>query len=236
MRAVTGVLFLLVLVLPGAGTVVAASGAAGAALASSGERGEWKRPSYQREDREGEWTRGSSAGQGDDRESRSQRRGEADTGEQPERQPGRVFRKRDAAGNVIFTDRPPRDSEEGEEVEVRDPNRMPAGPAFRPTAEEEPEEEAFSYERLEIVSPEHEETFHNPMEIQVEARVEPAPRGPHRLALFKNGEEVEEGMLLDWPIRGQHQLQLRVLDEEGEVVQTSDSITIFVHRASRLNN
>ena len=239
MSAVMRILLLLALLFAGSGAVMAESADSGVLLASSGERGEWQRPSTQGDDSERQWTRGSSGDQGSGgsrRESRREGAGERDMEEQPERQPGKVFRKRDADGNVIFTDRPPRGGEDGEEVEVRDPNRMPAGPAFRPAGEEAPEQEAFRYERLEIVSPEHEQNIHNPTEVQVEARVEPGLRPSHRLVLFKNGSEVEEGMLLDWPLRGEHNLQLRVLDKEGEVVQTSESITIFVHRASRLIN
>lgn len=180
-------------------------------------------------------TPGARAPWASDEEPEAEDREEAEATEEEEG-PGRrtIYRVRDARGNVTFTDDPPEDAQEVEEMDVRDPQSMPAPrtPPQRGPEPEEEEDEPFQYERLEISSPEHEENIHNPESVSVSVDVEPSLRPGHRLRLFHNGEPVE-GTTLEQPERGKHELQVRVLDAEGNQVQSSDPVTLYIHRASR---
>ena len=158
----------------------------------------------------------------------------AESAEGEEEARGRsIYRVRDASGRVMFTDEPPEDAREVEEMDVRDPQSMPATEVPSRSARPEPEEpEPFRYDRLEITSPEHEENIHNPETVSVSVSLEPSLRPGHELRLFHNGEPVED-TTLEWPIRGEHQVQARVLDGDGNEVQSSDPVTFYIHRASR---
>lgn len=154
---------------------------------------------------------------------------------------GRIYRYTDDQGNVIFSDDPPSDRD-SEEVQLRErnivpgvtPRRQPARPAGR----DDREPPQRGYESLKIVAPEHEQTFHNPYEpIQVNFEIEPSLRPGDSAVLLHNGE-AQEGMMIDGShenlFRGPHELVIEVRRGE-EVVKRSEPVTIFVHRASRLN-
>ena len=146
-----------------------------------------------------------------------------------------IYRSIDADGNVIFTDKPP-ESGQAEEVKVREGNIVPGTAPRRPATERrpEPDDEPFRYETLRITSPESEQTFQNPYEpIPVAVEVAPSLRRGHAMVLLVNGEQQPE-MKLDAEIyRGAHELLIEVRAGD-EVIQQSEPITIFVHRASRL--
>lgn len=151
----------------------------------------------------------------------------------PEVSGNRIYRMRDEQGRVIFTDMPP-EGAQVQEIRPRQPNSMPAPPPRAPREKVPPEPAAAGYSALDIVSPNHEQTFQNPHEpIPVQVSLTPPLQPGHRLRVLDNGQPLAEPVLT-WPERGAHELRAQVLDADGEVLKESDTVTIYVHRHSVL--
>lgn len=150
----------------------------------------------------------------------------------------RIYRYTDEQGNVIFTDDRPADRD-AEEVRLRESNIMPGGlPAgnteIRPAPAAEESEAGPGYERVSITSPSHEQTFHNPYEpIPVKVDIAPELHAGDSAVLLHNGEALDGFSLPGDLIRGSHDLVVEIRRGE-DVVTRSEGVTIFVHRASRL--
>lgn len=159
---------------------------------------------------------------------------ESGDGEEASKDAGKkIYKVRDEEGNVTFTDEPP-SGQDSEEVELQKGNdmRMESVPMpSRPEPEEDKEEE-ISYE-LKVTSPENDGVLRHPTEpVPVKYNVKPALKPGHKVQLLHNGE-VLEGEALERPIRGQHQVSVRVVDADGNVVSKSEPNTFFVHRPSK---
>jgi hypothetical protein len=141
----------------------------------------------------------------------------------------RIYRIVGDDGRVIFTDAP--EQRDGvEEVEIREQNTINMVPV-RPRASAREEMPAGPSYQLTITSPEDQATLRSPEFIQVTTRVSPALVRGHRMVLVQNGQLLE-GMRIDWPDRGTHTLQLRVLNAKNEVLGESAPVQVFVHRPS----
>lgn len=158
-----------------------------------------------------------------------------DAGAGEEEPRGGIYRTTDADGNVVFTDDPAADREV-EEIRLREGNLIPGGiPAPRVTEATQPEPPERGYGLLEVTSPSHEQTFHNPYEpIPVTYRSEPDLRRGDRVVLLHDGKALDGMALPGDLLRGPHEVVVEIR-RRGEVVKRSDAITIFVHRSSRLN-
>jgi hypothetical protein len=161
--------------------------------------------------------------------------GNADSGgdkEKSEDAGKKIYKVRDEDGNVTFTDEPPEDRD-SEEVQLQKSNNMRMESVPTPSLPEpEEEEKAISYE-LEVTSPANDGVLRHPTEpVPVKYSVKPAPKSGHQVQVLHNGEVVE-GEALEWPIRGQHQVSVRVVDADGNVVSKSEPNTFFVHRPSK---
>jgi hypothetical protein len=71
----------------------------------------------------------------------------------------------------------------------------------------------------------------NPESILVRASVSPAMVRGHRMRLMQNGQPVE-GMLINWPDRGTHTLQVQVVNSKSEVLGESAPVVVYVHRTT----
>ena len=161
--------------------------------------------------------------------------GNADSGggkEKSEDAGKKIYKVRDEDGNVTFTDEPPEDRD-SEEVQLQKGNNMRMESVPTPSLPEpEEKDKEISYE-LEVTSPENDGVLRHPTEpVPVNYSVKPAPKSGHEVQVLHNGE-VLEGEALEWPIRGQHQVSVRVVDADGNVVSKSEPNTFFVHRPSK---
>jgi hypothetical protein len=161
--------------------------------------------------------------------------GNADSGKGKEKSEDagkKIYKVQEEDGSVTFTDEPPKDRD-SEEVELQKGNsmRMEATPgASLPEPEEEKDEIAYE---LKVTSPKNDGVLRHPTEpVPVQYNVKPPLKSGHKVQLLHNGE-VLEGEALEWPIRGQHQVSVRVVDTEGNVVSKSEPNTFFVHRPSK---
>ncbi|KAF0808204.1 hypothetical protein A167_02712 [Alcanivorax sp. S71-1-4] len=151
----------------------------------------------------------------------------------PEAPGNRIYRMRDEQGRVIFTDTPP-EGAQAQEIRPRQPNSMPAPPSRAPREKAPPAPVTAGYSTLDIVSPNHEQTFQNPHEpIPVQVNLTPPLQSGHSLRVLDNGQPLAEPVLT-WPERGTHELRAQVLDAGGEVLKESAPVVIYVHRHSVL--
>lgn len=150
-----------------------------------------------------------------------------------------VFKTRDANGNPVFSDQAPEDAEE---IKVDAPQTFEAPSRSRfelGSRQEQPIETGPMYERLEILSPEHDTAFRNNAgNVTVQIALTPALQGNHTLELVVDGRVLKRQksagpVLLENLDRGTHQFQARVVeDESGETLQTSNSVTATLQRIS----
>lgn len=136
-----------------------------------------------------------------------------------------------------FSDRPSPDAEPVQlpPANVQDFPDAPASPVKRGAAPE-----PFTYEQIAIIEPANEATVRdNQGNVQVVAQVEPPLRTGHRLQLLLDGQPAGPAQRgnqfrLTGVDRGSHQLQLQVLDAEGDVFAQGPVVTLYLHQASRL--
>lgn len=152
-----------------------------------------------------------------------------------------IYRHVDENGNVTFSDRPPADAQNAERVEIQTPNTAPpptsnAYPAPVPTPEEEAA--AAGNYTLAITSPENETIIpRGPGNVSVSASVSPPLSGNHKLQLLLNGTPREEPQTATtWALtnvfRGEQNISVAVVDENGNRISESSSVKIFVFRPS----
>lgn len=132
------------------------------------------------------------------------------------------------------------DSVDGaEEVEIKPTNSVRITPT-KPSAAALPAPPKKKAYKVSISSPENDKHYHNdPNPVPITVSVSPALGARETLEVLDNGSllaDVGGKYTLEFPDRGEHQLVARVIDEDGEVLATSEIVTIFVHRVSQLTN
>ncbi|MCX2979828.1 DUF4124 domain-containing protein [Halieaceae bacterium IMCC14734] len=145
-----------------------------------------------------------------------------------------VYKHVDQDGNVTFSDIPAPGSEK---IDVPVSNTVAAPPVVsRP--QEEPADALVSYQ-VAISSPEPEAVIpRGPGNFSVTVTVSPAPDTSMQLQLFMDGDAYGAPQSqLQWNLtnvpRGTHQVQVAIVDSEGETLAQSDPITVYVRRPSK---
>ncbi len=145
----------------------------------------------------------------------------------------KIYKVRDQEGNVTFTDEPP-SAEESEEVQLQPGNDLQmesVPPTSRPGPDPDKKKE-IAY-KLQVTTPANDGVLRNPTEpVPVKYNIKPDAKANHEVQLLHNGELLE-GQALERPVRGQHQVSVRVVDADGNVVSKSEPNTFFVHRPSK---
>lgn len=157
-----------------------------------------------------------------------------------------MYKKVDKNGKVTFTDKPIPGSTpitiktNTNVVKTPKPTLIQRQPKDAPN--EDKGEQAFKYEVLSIDSPSNDKAVRaNDGDINVIVGITPNIQPQHSLQLLLDGEAVgtaQKGpyFSLNNVNRGTHQLSVKVIDDESkDTVQTSESITFHLLRASRLN-
>ncbi|EKF76138.1 hypothetical protein A11A3_01550 [Alcanivorax hongdengensis A-11-3] len=147
-----------------------------------------------------------------------------------------IYQVTDENGNTVFTDKPPHGSE-AKAVQLNRTNtvettKVPARKVAPAADNDDKKAPHRDYGSLTITSPENETTIRNPDEaVSVAVALTPDLQQGDRLVLFDNGIE-QQSMKLSAPERGVHNLQVKVLGKNGEVLISSDMIEIYVHRST----
>ncbi len=147
-------------------------------------------------------------------------------------------------GKVIFTDTPPADESESEQVKLPKPNtqqsvRVPE--ALLSDDEEQQSDGAVDYASVEIARPRPETTIPpGQLDLVVQVQTDPPLRDQDLIRVLWDGEAVADpasttSVVVTDMVRGTHRLQAQVLDGDGNVLAASDTIEIYVRRHSRLN-
>ena len=146
-----------------------------------------------------------------------------------------VYKTRDAAGNVIYSDKP---SPEAETIQIQEIQTVPADGA-PPFVYTPPAPSATNYTKLVIVSPANDAAL-RPEEdsVQVTAKVEGQFRGQDTYVLYLDGKEQSSGkspsFLLSGLERGSHQVNMKIRDPKGMVLISSEPVTFHILKISAL--
>jgi hypothetical protein len=145
-----------------------------------------------------------------------------------------IYKWTDDNGNVHFSDKP----QPGAET-----IKLPPTQTFSPPKATEPlppeheiaRQTTATYTKIMIVQPQDQETIRsNQGLLSVITRVEPELNTGDKLQLIYDGSPVgppqtEPAFTLKQIFRGSHTLQLQVVSEDGKVIGSSNTVTIFMH-------
>lgn len=155
-----------------------------------------------------------------------------------------VYRYTDENGNVVYTDEP-RDQAERIVVKKIPTINMPDGPltedAFRQspdTEENVPSPEL--YKLIGFSEPQNNSAFWSGSgNIAIAVEAVPGLRPSHGFQVLLDGEPIGTGASGLFSVqhidRGTHTATVRVVNADGDVLQTGQSITFTVHRPSVIN-
>lgn len=144
----------------------------------------------------------------------------------------KIYVSRDANGVLIFSDTPAPGAEEVsftvrpnlmEATEVRFPEKKTAIP------------EAY---KVEIMQPEDQGTVRdNTGSVYISGRITPRFQRGFRVRLMLNGSQQGEpqsstAFVLRDVERGEHNIQIELIDKNGKLIATSPVTTFYLHRAS----
>lgn len=150
-----------------------------------------------------------------------------------------IYKTKDERGNVVYTDDP--DGRPAELVELPDLTIVPGTPITGPTpGSAATQEEAAPPLRVELLAPEQEATVRsNTGDVEVVARVNRSPAEGDRFEVLIDGavrgRNAGGTFALSGIDRGAHQVRVRLVDTEGQVVARSPEHTFYLHQRSRLN-
>lgn len=149
-----------------------------------------------------------------------------------------IYKTVDENGNVVFTDNPK--GQKAQKIELRKTNTQQAikAPAPPDHSKKQPVSEQATPYQLSISSP-SDGTYILPGQQTVTVSVEltPALAENHRLQATLNGQRfgspaTGNSIDLNNLYRGSHQLGVIVLDNRGEILARSLTVTIYVQRPS----
>lgn len=143
-------------------------------------------------------------------------------------------------GTVEFTDVPPQ--ENASPMDLPPLSTYPRSKAsLTPRGEnaEKVESGQIVYQELGISSPANDATIHdNTGSLSVTAAIKPALAEGHLLAIYVDGKKLQENTSGNFQLsnidRGSHSLQLGILDQQGNILLRSQTISVHLRRASLL--
>ncbi|CCQ10222.1 hypothetical protein PALB_10870 [Pseudoalteromonas luteoviolacea B = ATCC 29581] len=152
-------------------------------------------------------------------------------------EPKTIYRWQDENGNWVFSDVPQKGAN-AIELKHNALNMPPEDTSVLDNTSSQ----AITQFVASILSPNHEETLRdNNGTVYVSGKIEPRFLPNMQVQLFLDGKAVSERQnnvsfaLRDVP-RGEHTLQIKLFDGNGELLSTSASSVFFLHRASVTNN
>ena len=150
-----------------------------------------------------------------------------------------VYKCTDANGDTVFTDKP---CKGGLKMDVEPVPTIPAFhvPPQANTPSTQPPAKNFHYNKVILMEPKDQKYFindGNPIPVQI--ALSPSLRSTDQVQLMVNGSphgapKASTVFSLDSSIRGTYQISANVLDQTGNVIGTSNSVTIYVKRHSVL--
>lgn len=147
-----------------------------------------------------------------------------------------IYKWTDSQGNVYFSDKPQPGSEK---VILHETQTFSSPtPPKAPTQTETQKTETQIYKTFKILSPEPEATiWDNQGNLSILVQIEPALKKNHDLQLLFDGKplgspQTAPAFSLTNIERGSHTIVVTVIDKTRTVIQTTPSITFYMHKAS----
>jgi len=153
----------------------------------------------------------------------------------PAPKPQKIYVKTDAYGNRTYSDMPQKGAKEldiQKSTEYTPPKPTNVWTDLKPkVVEQQP-----SYSHFSIVSPTNDSTVRNNAgNVQLALDIRPKLLPGHKLVLFMDGNEMPTTgssiLSLSNVDRGSHTFEARIQSAEGEIIVTTETITVHLHRA-----
>lgn len=149
-----------------------------------------------------------------------------------------IYMQTDKSGNITYSDTP---TENARPVSMSDqniittPETAPANPTQQMPATNEATR--IPYQSFSISSPADQETIQNQPSFSVKFDIQPELQNGDSIQLFIDGSSwgapVKKPELLVTQLeRGTHKLNATLLDANQRVLRESQTITVYIHRAS----
>lgn len=144
-----------------------------------------------------------------------------------------IYKQVDENGKVIYSDTP--GGTRVQQVDLPPINTQPATPVTTPARKKVHDQPALPF-RVSITSPA--DGTHIPAgqrDIEVVVRVDPGLQPGYTLQAYLNNvaygpASSESAWILEQVYRGEHTLNVDLLDPDGHAIATSDSVTLYVFR------
>ncbi len=147
-----------------------------------------------------------------------------------------MYRVVDEQGHVTYTDSPPANST-SEPIKLSPINTQPA--AVTPQTQKQPEQAVgAAYTVSRITQPAQDTTVPpGQLDVIVQIELEPQLQPGHLVKLYHNGRlygapTSASSFSLTSLIRGQHQVQAEIVDADGNIKATTQTVVFHVKRAS----
>ncbi len=147
-----------------------------------------------------------------------------------------VYKTVDDDGNIIFTDKPSKNSEEVKLQELQtidNPNPIPVRSTPKPRQANE--DEGSIYKSFFVANPANDSGIRsNNGSVSISISLEPSLRTGHKITILMDGKEVGSGtsVSLQNVDRGTHNISASVVDESGKkLISTSSTFSLL--RASQ---
>lgn len=155
-----------------------------------------------------------------------------------------VYKWKDSQGVVNYSDRPNPNSQSVDlppSTVSKNPNAAKKPTVNKTTSLQAPSKlkqpvkktyDTFSFKNLK-----NEQTFHNQREIPVALSLKPELQPGDKIQLLLDGKiqgepEASSVLMLNNVDRGKHTLQAQVINKAGEVIKSTDTITLYIHYAA----
>lgn len=150
----------------------------------------------------------------------------------------KVYKSVDAKGNVVFSDTPQPDAVEIELKPVQSYSPPTAPSQVQPTVKKPKNllPKRVEYSAVNIVSPPDGGTvWDNSGNMTVAIGLQPELGPGDKIRLLLDGKTVgESDSQNEFPIegvdRGEHHLQVEIINSEGQIVKSSGTSTVYLHR------
>jgi hypothetical protein len=152
-----------------------------------------------------------------------------------------IYRSTDADGTVIYSDQPHPKSEAVSLPSVNIATQSNAQNTNATTDSTNNTKKKIPYTQFKITSPTDQDTFQNATEIPVTISITPALQEGDKIQFYLDGKAVSEPIAsTSYSIpkikgaeeiieRGSHSISAELLNEQGEVIKTTPSVTIHAH-------
>lgn len=148
-----------------------------------------------------------------------------------------IYKTVDEQGRVSYSDKPPRGEEQDRSAELPPVNQVPAQQRTSPRQSTSPgptRDDTLQY-TLSLLSPQQDASVPpGQRDLTIAVQLQPALRPEHQLVYYLDGEPVAESRSTQHTIeeiyRGSHTIRVEALSATGQILGSTESVTVHVHR------